>query len=118
MPSRLSRGSKRERRPIPLSGGGLTVILKATDRCNCACTFCSVGPAGRTVISWTQFEKLARELEKLVRHRNLERLQFVFHGGEPTLLGASFLEKACRRIERLPVQTSASISGFRTNNLS
>jgi uncharacterized protein len=86
-----------------IRGRRLTVILKASDRCNGACAYCSVGPAGRHTMTWEAFETLARELERLVERWGLRGLNLTFHGGEPTLLGTAFIDRACRRLRRLPV---------------
>ena len=85
------------------AGRGLTVIFKATDMCNAACRFCSVGPAGRERCADDDLERVAAELERLVQRSQLERLTFTFHGGEPTVLGSAWIDAACERIRRLPV---------------
>ncbi|MBI5481387.1 MAG: radical SAM protein, partial [Deltaproteobacteria bacterium] len=86
-----------------IRGRRLTVILKASDRCNGACAYCSVGPAGRQTMSGDAFETLARELERLVDRWELRGLNLTFHGGEPTLLGPRFIDRACRRLRRMTI---------------
>ncbi|MFH2005231.1 MAG: SPASM domain-containing protein [bacterium] len=88
---------------------GFTVIFKGSNRCNAKCTFCSVGQPGARVVSWDDFEIVASNLEALVAAWPLGRLEFTFHGGEPTLLGADFIDRACERIRRLPLRTSFSM---------
>jgi uncharacterized protein len=84
-------------------GGSLTIILKATNACNMACTFCSVGPAGSDVMKWSDFERLATEVERVVEKWSLHALTFTFHGGEPTVLGAEWIDRACVRVRAMPV---------------
>jgi radical SAM protein with 4Fe4S-binding SPASM domain len=96
------------------SGGGaaprgIAVIFKGTNACNGGCTFCSVGLGGDRRIGWPEFESLAGHLERIVAERGLERLDFTFHGGEPTLLGPDFLDRACRRLEQLPATVAFSM---------
>lgn len=80
----------------------LTVILKATDACNGACRFCSVGTPEGQRMTEADFDRLADELERLTDRWGLTELNVTFHGGEPTLLGAGWLGRACDRLERLP----------------
>jgi uncharacterized protein len=87
----------------PVRARRLTVILKASDRCNGACAYCSVGPAGTHTMTWATFEILARALEDLVDRWGLLGLNLTFHGGEPTLLGPKFIDRACERLGRLPI---------------
>jgi len=93
----------------PAAGRELTVIFKGLNRCNAGCTFCAVGKAGGSAVTWEDFEIVARELESLVERRGIERLEFTFHGGEPTMLGADFIDRACDRLSRLPVRLGFSM---------
>lgn len=93
----------------PRPGGGLTVILKATDMCNAACTFCSIGPSGTHRMAWDDFEHLAEELERTVEQWKLGHLGLTFHGGEPTLLGARWIDRACERVGRIAADVSFSM---------
>lgn len=95
--------------PTPRRSRGLTVIFKGSNRCNARCTFCSVGEHGGALVSWEDFEIVARELEAYVVTQNVGRLQFTFHGGEPTLLGAEFIDRACERIATLPARVGFSM---------
>lgn len=87
--------------PAPPAHRRLTVIFKASSLCNGACTFCSVGTSEGEAVSEEDFERVAVEVERLVRLRRVEHLTFTFHGGEATLLGAPFLDRACSRIRSL-----------------
>jgi uncharacterized protein len=87
---------------------GLTIIFKGTEVCNAGCRFCSAAGLGRTVTP-ADFEILANRIEEYVRETGIERLSFTFHGGEPTLLGAEFLEKACTRLRQLPIPIKFSM---------
>ncbi|MBN1774242.1 MAG: radical SAM protein [Deltaproteobacteria bacterium] len=86
--------------PSPRREGGrqLTVILKASNMCNGACRFCSVGPAGRRKMTPEDFERFAEAVARHVRRRRVDHLLITFHGGEPTLLGADWIAKACTRL--------------------
>ena len=87
---------------------GLTIIFKGTEACNAGCRFCSAAGLGRSVTP-ADFEILAKRIEEYVCETGIERLSFTFHGGEPTLLGAEFLEQACARLRRLPIPIKFSM---------
>ncbi len=76
------------------SNGHATLIMKATRLCNLRCEYCHDWRVGRD--QTMTFETLARVIKAALSdptHRNVE---FVWHGGEPTLLGTEFFEKALR----------------------
>lgn len=87
---------------------GLTIIFKGIDECNAGCRFCSaVGK--KAAVTPEDFEILANRVEEYIKEAGIERLHFTFHGGEPTLLGAEFLEKACLRLLRLSIPVKFSL---------
>lgn len=87
---------------------GLTIIFKGIDECNAGCRFCSaVGK--KAAVTPEDFEILAKRIEEYIKGAGIERLHFTFHGGEPTLLGAEFLEKACLRLLRLSIPVKFSM---------
>jgi len=103
------RRSRKERRSGSAQGRippakKINVIFKVCNLCNGACTFCSIGPSGRDKVSWPDFEVLVSKLERLAVHRGLEKLTLTFHGGEPTMMGASWYEKACKLVSGLPLR--------------
>jgi len=89
--------------------GSMTVIFKGSNRCNAGCKFCSVGIPGGKIIDWEDVERVAEQLERLVAHRRIDRLEFTFHGGEPTLLGAELIDRICARVRRIPAQVGFSM---------
>ncbi|XXF77071.1 radical SAM protein [Myxococcaceae bacterium GXIMD 01537] len=61
------------------------VILKVTRHCNLRCTYCvdwREGPGQRM-----KFDVMATVLSKIIGSRRANTVDFVWHGGEPTLLG-------------------------------
>ncbi|HKI08822.1 MAG TPA: radical SAM protein [Nitrososphaeraceae archaeon] len=72
--------------------GSLSLIVKATRLCNLRCTYCHdwrVGP-NQTM----SFSVMARMIASALRDEEHDAIDFVWHGGEPTLLPISFYEKA------------------------
>ncbi len=103
---RMSRRPKQLDQPSTTKSRGLTVILKPTNRCNMACTFCSIGASGKDTMSPEDFELFASELERIVALQELSRLTVTFHGGEPTVLGPRWIDEACLRLRRIPMDVS------------
>lgn len=72
--------------------GYLGLIVKATRLCNLRCVYCHdwrTG-AGQTM----SFEIMARMTASALRDSGADAVDFIWHGGEPTLLRRSFYEKA------------------------
>ena len=70
----------------------LGLVLKATRLCNLRCTYCRdwrEGP-GQTM----GFDVLARVVAAALREESHSIVDFVWHGGETTLLPLSFYRKA------------------------
>lgn len=87
----------------------LTIIFKGTNACNAGCRFCSAAGHKGDQITPEDFEILASRIEEHVAEAGIERLSFTFHGGEPTLLGAKFLEQVCIRLRQLPIPVDFSM---------
>jgi uncharacterized protein len=88
---------------------GLAVIFKGTTVCNAGCRFCSTASHKGQTVTPADFEIVAARIEEYVREAEVERLGFTFHGGEPTLLGAKFIEQACLRLLQLPIPVEFSM---------
>jgi uncharacterized protein len=74
-----------------------TLILKPTEACNAACAYCEVDRKGwRTtkIMPLDILELLFVRINEFLEERQSERLEIVWHGGEPLLLGAEYFEKA------------------------
>jgi uncharacterized protein len=87
----------------------LTIIFKGTNACNAGCRFCSAAGHKGGQITAEDFEILAGRIEEYVAEAGIEQLGFTFHGGEPTLLGARFLEQVCVRLRQLPIPVDFSM---------
>lgn len=68
------------------------VILKATRLCNLRCTYCNAWRDGPGQIM--EFPVLAKLIHDVLKTPGLANVDFVWHGGEVTLLPISYLEKA------------------------
>lgn len=91
------------------------VLLKATDRCNLSCAYCHDATSDASDMALAVVEQAARHVCSTSAQR---RLTFVFHGGEPSVLGAEWLSTAIERIcKRAAEQQKIVAFGFQTNGV-
>jgi serine-type anaerobic sulfatase-maturating enzyme len=72
--------------------GRLVLIVKATRHCNLRCAYCHdwrVGASQRM-----DFKVMATMIRAALRDSEYDSIDFIWHGGEPTVLPISFYEKA------------------------
>lgn len=70
----------------------LGLIVKATRLCNLRCTYCHDWRAGHGQIM--SFQVLAAMTSRALRESPHDTVEFIWHGGEPTILPMAFYEKA------------------------
>lgn len=76
----------------PICRSSVVVVMKATRLCNLRCTYCHFWKEGPNQVM--RFPVLARATLDAFRIPGLRHVEFVWHGGESTLLGPSFFRKA------------------------
>lgn len=69
----------------------LVVVLKATRLCNLRCTYCHSWAEGPN--QTVSFHTLVRTVRQILAIPNVNRFEFVWHGGEITLLKPEFFKK-------------------------
>ncbi|MDM0118031.1 radical SAM protein [Variovorax sp. J22R133] len=67
-------------------------VMKATRRCNLRCSYCHDWRQGKEFDM--SFETVARVTAAILRDPEVDRAQFTWHGGEPTLLPIDFYRRA------------------------
>src|SRR5690242_8361902 len=73
----------------------LKIILRVTDRCNQDCAYCYVDRvARRSSQARLSLASLARLYGELLAGGQFGHVHFVWHGGEPTLVGHEYLQQA------------------------
>ncbi|WP_299998159.1 darobactin maturation radical SAM/SPASM protein DarE [uncultured Cedecea sp.] len=75
----------------PLIAKKLVIVLKATRLCNLRCTYCHSWAEGPN--QTMSFEIMAIIIHKILSIPNIKRFEFVWHGGEVTLLKPLFFQK-------------------------
>ncbi|MCR5834079.1 MAG: radical SAM protein [Selenomonadaceae bacterium] len=71
----------------------MQIILKLTTACNLNCVYCSEGDCAAERLPEEIFYKLVDEMPQLLEHVKSQRVEFLFHGGEPMLYGRDALKK-------------------------
>lgn len=96
-----------------------TIILKATERCNSSCLYCDVvhkPQAAQQTMSLAVLEQVFLRANEFLEAHPAERLELVWHGGEPLLLGPEWFEEALAFQRRHCAQTAERIEhGIQTN---
>lgn len=70
----------------------MVVVMKATRLCNLRCTYCHAWRDGPGHVM--PFEVMARTIRDALVAGGVRHVEFVWHGGEATLLGVRFFENA------------------------
>lgn len=123
-----SRGASTPPEEQKASGGGMKslnpFIIKIASRCNLNCSYCYVYNQADTqwkfrpaIMSDAVFDAT---LERIRRHCLLSSQQtamLLFHGGEPTLVGAARFESMCRRAHRALDDLAEVVISIQTNAL-
>ena len=76
-----------------------TVVFKPTEACNSRCSYCDVvrkKPLGPVTMPLETLELFFIRINDFLVERHQERIEIIWHGGEPLLLGPDYFEQACR----------------------
>lgn len=71
----------------------MLIILKLTTECNLRCTYCSEGNQEPSRLDESVFYKVVDDLPQLLTVIKDDKVDFLFHGGEPLLYGQEALSK-------------------------
>ena len=104
----LEKEPRRERRR---QTPDFSLIVKATRQCTLRCVYCHDWRGNRNEIM--SFPVMARMIARALDE--YERVHFIWHGGEPTLLPISFYEKALLVQARLRRQGQKIANSTQTN---
>lgn len=84
--------SSESRCKVELPTSQLVVVMKATRLCNLRCTYCHSWRDGPDQVM--SFEVMCRTIRDAVESTGPNLIEFVWHGGEVTLLSVDFFRKA------------------------
>jgi len=83
-----------------LSKSTLSVLVEPTSFCNMDCLYCYKGYKQHKFMAIETFRKMAERILAYCENRP-KPILFVWHGGEPSLVGASFYRKAFTILEEM-----------------
>lgn len=99
----------------------LSIILKGTNGCNLACSYCSLGKKKKVVIATREIlYKIMKYSCELCRHNLEKEVCFILHGGEPTLIDCSEYNYALQKIKGeyrdLVIEIMMQTNGYHITN--
>jgi len=95
------------------------IIMKATEQCNGNCSYCDVVRKKHDVevMPLDTLELVFRRIDEYLLNCDDEKLQLVWHGGEPLLLGADYFRKALEFQQKHCTKTHHRIEHALQSNL-
>ena len=97
-----------------------TLILKPTEACNAACTYCEVERKGwrnARIMPAGTLELLFKRIDEFLTARPTEQLEVIWHGGEPLLLAPEYFARARAFQDQHCAKTSGRIRHTMQTNL-
>jgi radical SAM protein with 4Fe4S-binding SPASM domain len=96
-----------------------TLILKVTEKCNSNCYYCDVVRKEKTgqTMSLQTLGTVFRRVDEYLRKNPGERMEILWHGGEPLLPGADYYRRAIALFNRHCAETRNSIHHSIQTNL-
>jgi uncharacterized protein len=96
-----------------------TVIFKPTEACNSRCIYCEVvkKTRGATRMNSKTLELFFQRVNEFLGERPQEKMEIIWHGGEPLLLGPGYFERALDYQEQHCSETARRIEHSIQSNL-
>lgn len=91
----------------------IVLVMKATRLCNLRCRYCNVWAEGPDQVM--SFENLAQTVKQALSSPDVRKLDFVWHGGEITLLKPKFFRKLVALQERFRRSDQIVTNAVQTN---
>lgn len=91
----------------------VTAVIELTENCNMGCTFCLRPHFNKQVMTPDILEKVIRELLR----KEKKRVDFIWHGGEPLILGLDFFKKIIEFQLKYNLANVFIINTVQTNSL-
>lgn len=89
----------------------LTAVIELTEKCNLGCTFCLRPSFKNSVMSLKVLESTIKSLFKYEK----ERIDFIWHGGEPLILGLHFFEEIIKFQKKYNLNNIEIVNNVQTN---
>lgn len=82
-----------EENPIGWEVFDLQIIVKLTTACNLRCIYCSEGDKPQELLSQENLFKLIRDIPEVLEKYHDDKIEFLWHGGEPLTVGRTYLSE-------------------------
>lgn len=95
----------------------MQVIVKLTNQCNLRCRYCSEGDSETNhYLSEEIWKKLVDELPELMAFKNDEKINILWHGGEPLIFPkqklCKFMDYAKEKLQNYKLEFSMQTNGY------
>ena len=95
----------------------MQVIVKLTNQCNLRCRYCSEGDSETNhYLSEEIWQKLVDELPELMAFKNDEKINILWHGGEPLIFPkqklCKFMDYAKEKLQNYKLEFSMQTNGY------
>jgi len=87
----------------------LNVLIEPTANCNMSCEYCFKGKKKETVLPFDRLKEVIKQVLSYIGKRDLA-CEFIWHGGEPTLMGYTYLNEAIDFIENAKGKSTITYS--------
>lgn len=95
-----------------------TIVLKATEACNCNCVYCEVVSRKKAKnMPLPLLEVMIKRINQYLEEEKNESINILWHGGEPLLLGKDYYFEAIHLFEKHCPNTKHRISHSMQSNL-
>ena len=79
----------------------LSIILKGTNGCNLACSYCSLGKKENCIIATKeQLYNIMKYSCEIAKNNFENKICFILHGGEPTLISVNTYEYVITKLKK------------------
>jgi len=87
----------------------LNVIIEPTSDCNMICEYCFKGEKKDTMMPFDTLKEVIQQVISYIEKRGLA-CEFIWHGGEPTLMGYDYYSEALNLIENVKGKSTITYS--------
>jgi len=99
----------------------MNIVVKLTNACNFACTYCSVGDSAEIkTLDLITFKKMIDDLPELLEELGDKNVSFIWHGGEPLLLSPNFyceaMDYTLEKLKSYTVSFKMQTNGYLINS--
>jgi uncharacterized protein len=108
----MSIASDKADTPLRLSG---VIVKPVSNTCNLACSYCYAAAGSPTPTKAMSITTAHRLIDQVMEHATSQRIEFIWHGGEPLLRGLDFYKEVIEYQRRYSGYGIAISNAIQTN---